>query len=106
MTEKALVLDPEFAERVCVAVRDGAEQAAFDAEDEGVELGNGLVRTETFEEAMLLTRDRGFVMYFSDGSEARVTVQAMTPRRGNDLRSSSVILGGRAGSPQRRRDFG
>lgn len=80
-----MVQDPEFAERVSNMLRDGAEQLAFDAEDEGVELGNGLVRIETFEEAMLLTRDRGFVMHFSDGSSAQVTVQALTPRKPGDL---------------------
>ena len=57
-------------------LRDLIEESYYD-EDEEEYYDN--VTTETFEQAGLLTRDNGIVIYV-DGSEIRLTIQAYSRR--------------------------
>lgn len=51
--------------------------------DSGYQLamGGGIQRVETFEEAMVLSGNKGLVVTFNNGSQAQVTIVAATPGR-------------------------
>jgi hypothetical protein len=48
---------------------------ALSAWDEEWSDGNAFRRIETFEEAMVMTRDKGLVLHMPDGTEFQVTIK-------------------------------
>lgn len=79
----------EMADEITAALQRVFAEADFEDGDgspaEDLIMHGGIRRVETFEEAMLLTSDKGLVVKYQDGSEAQIVVRAATPSRDADL---------------------
>lgn len=70
--------DEKFAGEIQDKIREVIEDGVY---EDGYLLGmaGGVRRIETYEEAMVLTQDKGLVIKFEDGSEAQITIIAARP---------------------------
>lgn len=101
-TENGLTLDMVMSDAFAREVAGLLEDAIYAAEgeDEGNHLAGGIRRIQSYEEAMMLTRDAGLVLHFKDGSEAHLTVVAYTPRARSCSGAGAELLPERApGNP-------
>lgn len=74
-----MYLSDEFAEEIQTALVDLIGTAELDDGGEFSSMAGGVARIETFEEAMVLSGNKGLVIKFADGSEAQVTIVAGRP---------------------------
>lgn len=77
-----MVNDYEYAAKFADALMEGIGSLDFYGVSED-EDGNGpeVNTTETFEEALLLTSDKGLVLEMSDGAQVHLTITAYVPVR-------------------------